>query len=150
MGCLLGARAFSGALSAVLLAVVSGSLWGVFAVLTKGAVNQLGQVDEAGIWAPLRTPELYAWALVAIAATAWQQSSFRAGTMTASLPAMTVAEPVVGSVLGIVVLGETLEANDLGWLVLGFSVVAMVVAIAALARGEALSTSADAKAAAQP
>ena len=48
----------------------------------------------------MSTPELYAWALVAIAGTAWQQSSFRAGSLTASLPTMTVAEPVVASVLG--------------------------------------------------
>ena len=115
-------------------------------MLTKGVVDQL----DDGIWALLRTPELYAWALVAIAGTAWQQSSFRAGTMTASLPAMTVAEPVVGSVLGIVVLGETLKTNDAGWFTLGLAIVAMVVATIALARGEALASgsSADVKAAA--
>jgi hypothetical protein len=43
----------------------------------------------------MRTPELYAWVIVAIAGTAWQQVSFRAGSMTASLPTMTLAEPVV-------------------------------------------------------
>src|SRR6185312_4436870 len=131
--CVLGARVWPGSLSAVLLALVSGSLWGVFAVLTKGVVDQL----DDGIWALLRMPELYALALVAIAGTAWQQSSFRAGAMTASLPAMTVAEPVVGSVLGIVVLGETLRTNDAGWLVLGLAIVAVVVGTIALARGAA-------------
>jgi drug/metabolite transporter (DMT)-like permease len=141
--CVLGARVWSGSVSAVLLALVSGSLWGVFAVLTKGVVDQL----DDGMWALLRTPELYAWALVAIAGTAWQQSSFRAGTMTASLPAMTVAEPVVASVLGIVVLGETMKTNDAGWFVLGLAVVAMVVATVALARGEALTSDATADAA---
>lgn len=141
--CVLGARVWSGSVSAVLLALVSGSLWGVFAVLTKGVVDQL----DDGIWALLRTPELYAWGLVAIAGTAWQQSSFRAGTMTASLPAMTVAEPVVGSVLGIVVLGETLKTNDAGWFALGLAIVAMVVATIALARGATLTatSTADAK-----
>lgn len=34
--CLLGARIWSGSEAAVLLAVVSGALWGLFAVLTKG------------------------------------------------------------------------------------------------------------------
>jgi drug/metabolite transporter (DMT)-like permease len=140
--CVLGARISSGSVSAVLLALVSGSLWGVFAVLTKGVVDQL----DDGIWALLRTPELYSWGLVAIAGTAWQQSSFLAGTMTASLPAMTVAEPVVGSVLGIVVLGETLNTNDAGWFVLGLAVLAVVVATVALARGQALATSSTADA----
>ncbi len=73
MLCLLGARIWSGPVRAVLLGLVSGSLWGLFAVLTKGVVDRLGD----GIWAVLRTPELYAWALVAIAATVWQQSRSR-------------------------------------------------------------------------
>ncbi len=119
--------------AAVLLGLVSGSLWGVFAVLTKGVVERLGH----GLWAVLATPELYVWAAVAVAGTAWQQASFRAGSLSASLPTMTVAEPVVGSILGIVVLGEALRPGDDGWAVLIASVVVMVVATAALARSEA-------------
>jgi drug/metabolite transporter (DMT)-like permease len=136
MLCLLGARVWSGPIRAVLLGVVSGALWGLFSVLTKGVVDRLGD----GIWALLRTPELYAWVLVAIAATMWQQSAFQAGTLTASLPTLTVAEPVVGSVLGVVVLGETLKTNDLGRFALVLAVVVMVVATAALARGAAMAT----------
>ncbi|MFG1929810.1 DMT family transporter [Mycobacterium sp. NPDC048908] len=136
--CVVGARIWSGPTSAVLLALVSGALWGVFAVLTKGVVDRL----DHGLWALVRTPELYVWALVAVAGTAWQQSSFRAGALTASLPTMTVAEPVVGSVLGIVVLGETLRPGDAGWLTLIVAVVVMVVATTALARGEAAGAAA--------
>jgi drug/metabolite transporter (DMT)-like permease len=131
--CVVGARIWSGTVSAVLLAVVSGALWGVFAVLTKGVVDRI----DDGLWALLRTPELYVWVLVAIAGTAWQQSSFRAGALTASLPTMTVVEPVVGSVLGIVVLGETLRPGDAGWATLIVAVAVMVLATVALARGEA-------------
>ncbi len=131
--CVVGARIWSGTVSAVLLALVSGALWGVFAVLTKGVVDRL----DDGLWVLLRTPELYVWALVAVAGTAWQQSSFRAGALTASLPTMTVTEPVVGSVLGVVVLGETLRPGDAGWLTLIVAVAVMVLATVALARGEA-------------
>ena len=131
--CVVGARIWSGPVSAVLLAMVSGAMWGLFAVLTKGVVDRL----DDGLWALLRTPELYVWALVAIAGTAWQQSSFRAGALTASLPTMTVTEPVVGSILGIVVLGEMLRPGDAGWLTLLVAVAVMLVATAALARGEA-------------
>jgi drug/metabolite transporter (DMT)-like permease len=131
--CVIGAGIWKGPVSAVLLALVSGALWGVFAALTKGVVDRL----DDGLWELLRTPELYAWALVGIAGTAWQQSSFRAGSLTASLPTMTVAEPVVGSILGVVVLGEALRPGDAGWLTLIVAVAAMVVAAAALARGEA-------------
>jgi drug/metabolite transporter (DMT)-like permease len=132
--CAIGARIWSGPVSAVLLGLVAGALWGVFAVLTKGVVDRL----DDGIWALLGTPELYAWAAVAVAGTAWQQFSFRAGSLTASLPTMTVAEPVVASVLGIVVLGEAMRPGEAGWLVLGVAVAVMVVATAALARGEAV------------
>jgi drug/metabolite transporter (DMT)-like permease len=137
VACVLGANVLKGPASAVLLGVVSGALWGLFAVLTKGVVDRL----DDGLWALVRTPELYVWALVAIAGTAYQQSSFRAGSLTASLPTMTVAEPVVGSVLGIVVLGETLRPGDAGWLTLFVAVAVMVVATAALARGEAATAS---------
>ncbi|MBP1820871.1 DMT family transporter [Mycobacterium sp. OAE908] len=135
--CVVGARIWSGPVSAVLLAVVSGALWGLFAVLTKGVVDRI----DDGVWALLRTPELYVWVLVAIAGTSWQQSSFRAGALTATLPTMTVTEPVVGSVLGVVVLGETLRPGDAGWLTLSVAVAVMVVATVALARGEAAGAS---------
>jgi drug/metabolite transporter (DMT)-like permease len=133
--CVIGASNWKGPAGAVLLALVSGALWGVFAVLTKGVVDRL----DDGLWALLHTPELYVWALVAVAGTAWQQASFRAGALTASLPTMTVAEPVVASVLGVVVLGESLRPGEAGWLTLTAAVVVMVVATAALARGEAAS-----------
>jgi len=123
----------------VLLALVSGALWGVFAVLTKGVVDRLDFSSWAGIWAIARAPEVYAWALVGIAGTAWQQSSFRAGSLTASLPTMTVAEPVIASVLGVVVLGESLRPGDAGWLTLIVAVTVMIVATGALARGEAVT-----------
>ena len=128
-----GRHVVRGPVSAVLLAFVSGALWGVFAVLTKASCDLLGD----GIGPLLRSPELYAWAAVAIAGTAWQQSSFRAGALTASLPTMAITEPMVASLLGVFVLGETLRPGDAGWLVLAAAIVAMVVAAAALARGEA-------------
>jgi hypothetical protein len=59
--------------------------------------------------------------------------------MASSLPAMSVAEPFVGAALGIAVLGEALRTNDVGWLVLALAVAVMVVAIVALARGEAVA-----------
>jgi drug/metabolite transporter (DMT)-like permease len=132
--CMLGARVFSGKpVAAVLLGVVAGSLWGLFAVLTKGVVDQL----DHGVWAVLKLPELYPWAVVAVAATAVQQSSFRAGSMAASLPAVTVSEPLVGSILGVAILGEMLRPGRSGWVLLAIAVVVMVAATVELARTEA-------------
>jgi drug/metabolite transporter (DMT)-like permease len=131
--CVIGARKFSGSVSAMLLGVMSGSLWGLFTVLTKGVVDQLGH----GIPALLRMPEVYVWAVLGIAATAWEQSAFRAGPLTASLPAVTVAEPIVGSVLGVTVLGETLRTNNVGVVALSVSVAVMIAATVALAHSQA-------------
>jgi drug/metabolite transporter (DMT)-like permease len=131
--CVIGARIFSGWIGALLLGVMSGALWGLFSVLTKGVVDQLGH----GIPTLLRMPELYVWAGLGLAATAWEQSAFRAGPLTASLPAVTVAEPIVGSVLGVTVLGETLNTNTAGMVALGVSVAVMIAATVALAHSQA-------------
>lgn len=131
--CVIGARMFSGSVSALLLGLMSGSLWGLFSVLTKGVVDQL----EHGILALLRIPEVYVWVVLAIAATVWEQAAFRAGPLTASLPAVTVSEPIVGSVLGIAVLGETLNTHNVGLVALGVSVAVMAAATVALAHSQA-------------
>jgi drug/metabolite transporter (DMT)-like permease len=136
--CMIGARMFSGSVGAMLLGLMSGALWGLFSVLTKGVVDQL----EHGILALLRIPEVYVWAVLAIAATAWEQSAFRAGPLTASLPAVTVAEPIVGSVLGVTVLGETLNTDNVGLVAIGVSVAVMVAATVALAHSQAATAQA--------
>jgi drug/metabolite transporter (DMT)-like permease len=138
IACIVGARICSGPASAVLLAVVSGAMWGLFAVLTKGVVDRL----DDGLLELIKTPEVYAWVLVAVLGTAWQQSSFRAGALAASLPTMTVTEPIVGSVLGVVVLGESLRPDDAGWVTLVAAFAVMIVATVALARGEAAAVGA--------
>jgi drug/metabolite transporter (DMT)-like permease len=139
VACVLGANLTRGPTAAVLLALVSGMLWGVFAVLTKGVV----QVLSEGIGPLLRSPELYAWAAVGIGGTIWQQASFRAGALTASLPTMTITEPIVASALSVVVLGETMRPGDTGWVVLVVAVIVMVAAAAALARGEATAAAGE-------
>src|SRR5947209_9908846 len=63
---------------------------GIFAVLAKEVVARLGD----GGWAVIRTPELYAAILVTIGGVAWSQSAFRAGPLTASMPALQVSQPV--------------------------------------------------------
>ncbi len=139
--CVVGARICSGPAAAILLALVSASAWALFAVLTKGIVAVLDQ----GLGPVLRTPELYAWLLAALVGTVFQQSSFRASALTASLPTMTVAEPVVASVLGVAVLGETLQTPGAEIVVLIAAVAVVVVATVALARGEAATMAAGAE-----
>jgi drug/metabolite transporter (DMT)-like permease len=139
--CVLGARVWAGgSAAAVLLAVVAGSSLALFAVLTKGVV----EVVEGGFGALLRAPEFYAWIPAALAGMIFQQSSFRAGALTASLPTVTVAKPVVASVLGVTVLGETLNADGGEVFALIAAAVVVIVATIGLARGAAASIAAGA------
>lgn len=134
--CVVIGRIRGGALAAVLFAFVSGSLWGVFAVLTKEVVGRLGE----GTWAVIETPELYAWLLAAVGGFTWGQSAFRAGPLTASMPTLEMAQPVVGAVLGVVVLGETLSAGRAGMIALIVAGLVMTAAIVKLAHVDAVGT----------
>jgi drug/metabolite transporter (DMT)-like permease len=134
--CVVAARIWGGALAAALLAFASGSLWGVFAVLTKGVVHRL----EDGGWAMVRTPELYAWLLVAAGGFAWEQSAFRAGPLTASMPTLEVSQPVVAALLGVVALSETLNTSRAGMIALAVAALVMTAATIELARVDAAVT----------
>ncbi len=137
--CVLGARVWSGGPAApVLLAVVAGSSLALFAVLTKGAVGAV----SGGFGAFLRAPESYGLIPAALAGMIFQQSSFRAGALTASLPTVTVAKPVVASLLGVLVLGETLNTDGPKAFTLIAAAVLVIVATIALARGEAATIAA--------
>jgi len=139
--CVVGARLWSGGAAApVLLAAVAGSSLALFAVLTKGAVEAV----EGGFGALLRAPEAYALIPAALAGMIFQQSSFRAGALTASLPTVTVTKPVVASLLGVLVLGETLRADGPESFVLVAAAVVVIVSTIGLARGEAASIAAGA------
>lgn len=139
--CVLAARIWSGGpAAAVLLAAVAGASLAVFAVLTKGVVKVL----DDGFGAVIRAPELYPWILAALAGMIFQQSAFRAGALTASLPTITVAKPVVAAILGVTVLGETLDASGPESIVLVAATVVVIFATVALARGEAATMSAGA------
>lgn len=138
---LLGARIWSDRpVAAVLLAAVAGSLLAVFAVLMKGIVD----IVERGAGQLWHTPELYAWVFCGVAGMIYHQSAYRAGSLTASLPTIIVAKPVVGGVLGVIVLSETLDAGGTEWLVLVVAAVLVIVATVGLARGEAATMSAGA------
>jgi drug/metabolite transporter (DMT)-like permease len=133
LGCVVAAWIWDGVIAAVLLAFVSGSCWGIFAVLTKEVVHLLG---DSG-WAVMRTPELFAWLLVAAGGFASGQSAFGKGPLTASMPILQVSQPVVAAVLGVVVLGETLNTGRFAVIVLAVTGLVMVAAICALARVDA-------------
>lgn len=138
---LLGARIWvDRPVAALLLAAVAGSLLAVFAVLMKGVVDILER-HPGQVW---QSFELYALVGCGVAGMIYHQSAYRAGALTASLPTIIVAKPVVGGILGIVVLGETLAAGGWEWFVLAVTAVVVIVATVGLARGEAATVSAGA------
>jgi hypothetical protein len=134
-GCLLGAALRRGTTRAVLLAVATGVLYGLAAALTKGVVDLLGD----GLVAVLTSGETYALALALAAGTFLQQAAFQAGDLAASLPAVTVGEPVVAAAVGIAVLQEHLRVDGAGWALVAATVALMVAATVALARSSARS-----------
>lgn len=142
VACLVVGRFRGGALAAALFAFVSGSLWGVFAVLAKEVVARLGD----GGWAPARTPELYACILAAVGGVVWSQAAFQAGPLTASMPTLQVSQPAVAALLGVVVLGETLNTGRAGMMSLVTAGLVATAAVVKLARVEAGVTRAGAEA----
>jgi hypothetical protein len=126
--------------AALLLAAVAGSLLAVFSVLMKGVVDVI-EHTPGQLW---HTPELYAWVAAGVAGMIFHQSAYRAGALTASLPTIIVAKPVVAGVLGVAVLGETLNADGTQWFVLVVAAAVMIAATVGLARGEAATMAAGA------
>jgi hypothetical protein len=108
-------------------------LYGLAGALTKGVVSVL----DDGVLALLGTWETYALALTLAVGTLLQQAAFRAGALGASLPAVTVGEPVVAVVVGVAVLHEHLRAGGAEWLLVAALVAVMVAATVALARSAA-------------
>lgn len=141
IGCVLGARIYRGGpAAAVLLAVVAGSSLAIFAVLTKVLVEN---AKAAGVAAALCSPVLIAWLAAMLAGMIFQQSAFRAGSLTASMPTMTVAKPLVATALGAVLLNETIRADGAEVVAVIVGMVLIIIATAALARGEAATVVAE-------
>jgi len=135
-GCLAGAAVRRGTARAVLLSVAAGVAYGVGAALTKGVVSQL----DDGLLALLTSWETWLLAVALAGGTLLQQSAYQAGALEASLPAVTVGEPVVAVALGIGVLQERLQADGVEWALIGVLVVVMAAATVALARAAARDT----------
>lgn len=117
----------------VAFAAATALFYGLLAALTKSVVSLV----PAGPAAVLGGWETYALAFAAIAGTLTQQSAYQAGGLAASLPTITVGEPVVAVVLGIAVLGERLPGGVSRWVLVAALGLVMATATAALARSAA-------------
>lgn len=95
---------------AALVAGGAGVLFGLQDALTRNCLAIAGNFGIAGLltsWQP------YVLLVSAVYGLVLAQSSYEAGTLPAALPAMTVAEPVVGILIGIIALEEPLRTSAL-------------------------------------
>lgn len=131
IGCIATARPLAhGTRRSLLIAIAAGLLLGLSAPLTKGAIAGF----DGGFVAGVTSWELWGMALTASLGTFWQQSSYQAGDVQTSLPAVTVLKPVVAMALGLTVYQEHLAVGGPSVLVLAVALVGMVAATVGLSR----------------
>jgi drug/metabolite transporter (DMT)-like permease len=111
------------------LAVATGACYALTAALTKQVVTIIDVHGAEGLF--MHWP-VYALGVVAIGGLILNQSAFNAGHLAASLPALAVTNPVLSSILGVALFGESLSAH--GALQYGISALAVVVMIGGVIR----------------
>jgi drug/metabolite transporter (DMT)-like permease len=118
---------------AVLLSGAAGVIYGVTAALTKTSSHLLdgGIVALLGHWQP------YALLIAGVAGMVIGQSAFQAGSLDASLPTMSVVDPIVSIVIGALAFGESIAAGPGELLLEVIALVGMSAGIVLLARSAA-------------
>lgn len=118
---------------AVALAAAAGVVYGAAAALTKSTSHLLsrGVIPLFGHWQP--------WILVVfgVGGMLLAQSAFQAGALDASLPTMSVGDPVVSIAIGALVFGEAISNSPGAVVIEAVSLVVMSVGVYLLARSEA-------------
>jgi drug/metabolite transporter (DMT)-like permease len=126
----LAARGAAPGRRAALLAFAAGCAYGLTAALTKATLDLVGNDG----WGAFTHWQPYALVAAGVVGFVLNQSAFQAGHLAASLPAMAITDPIVGSVVGLTLFGESLGATSPAALAAtGIAVVVMVVATISLA-----------------
>jgi drug/metabolite transporter (DMT)-like permease len=99
----------SAARRAALLSVAAGIAWGFVAAVIKELSSHVGQ----GAYAVFTNWSPYVLILTGAAAMFLVTNAFQAGPLAASQPGLTIADPVVASLLGVAVFGEHLRTGPL-------------------------------------
>ncbi|MEV5833023.1 DMT family transporter [Nocardia sp. NPDC052112] len=118
---------------ALLFGTVGGALFGLAAALTDYVTELFdgGLIHVLGSW--------QTWALVAsgIIGLYLQQRAYQSGPLVASLPAVTIAEPLAAAFIGITVLDERLRTTHLGLAAITVAVIIMCATTIQLSRVQA-------------
>ncbi|EFV14996.1 DMT family transporter [Segniliparus rugosus] len=133
--CVVWARLASGATRALLFGTAAGVCFGMSAPLTK-AIVAVGADNLLALPLAWQT-----WALVVTGAGGFylQQFAFQSGDISASLPALIVAEPLVAALCGSVVFNERLRVHGAQWALIAACVLVMITTTVGLARSQAAS-----------
>jgi drug/metabolite transporter (DMT)-like permease len=115
---------------AVLLSGGAGVIYGVTAALTKTSSHLLdrGIVPLLAHWQP------YALLIAGIVGMVISQSAFQAGSLDASLPTMSVVDPIVSIIIGALAFGETIADGPGDVALEVIALVAMSAGVVMLAR----------------
>jgi drug/metabolite transporter (DMT)-like permease len=123
------------ATEAVLLASAAGILYGLQDVSTQAALIKF---DDHGLRFLINSPWAYIVIGSALCGILLSQSAFRAARLDFSLPPTAVAEPIVGILLGMFILADTLSVGPGDVAVEAVCLVAMVVGTVLIGRSDLL------------
>lgn len=111
VGFFLAARAHTKpAVRASLLGIATGLGYGLTAAYTKGMADQF---NSGGIVAIFTSWQLYACVGAGVTSVFLLENAYQAGPLTASQPGVTLVDPVVSTLWGVVVFGETVNHGAL-------------------------------------
>lgn len=120
---------------ATALAVLAGSFYGMADGLVKSVVSLI----DAQQLAVVEHWQLYALLATGTAAFLLQQTAYHLAPISTSQPSLSALEPVVGSLLGVVVYGEHLSTAALPLTIELASAVIMIAGVITLARSPLVS-----------
>lgn len=119
---------------AVLLSGVAGISYGVSAALTKTCAHLLSR----GVPVLLTHWQPYVLIAIGVGGMLVSQSAFQAGTLDASLPTMTVVDPIVSILIGAVAFGESLDIGAASTTTEVVALLVMTTGVFLLARTKAV------------
>jgi drug/metabolite transporter (DMT)-like permease len=120
---------------ALALACGGGVIYGLTAALTKASSH----LFERGVLHLFTHWEPYGLAVAGVLGMLVTQSAFQAGPLDASLPALTVIDPVVSIAIGAAAFAEGITDSPVAILVETVGMIAMVVGVLLLSRSEAVT-----------
>jgi drug/metabolite transporter (DMT)-like permease len=132
--CLIVARRSRGNAAATMLGVAAGIGLAGSAALIKICT----ELATRGLGALVSSWQLYAMAVVGLSSVALSQLAYRAGPMTASIPAINTVNPIVSVLLGWAAFDDTFRVSPAALSVEIVSLVAVMAATVALSRHAAV------------